>query len=258
MAELSGWTVVVTRAEGPRGPLAEALQAAGADVLYLPTIEIGPPEDAVQLDRALASLADFDWLVFTSPRAVDALVQRGAVPGEGLRIAAVGPSTRDRARAGGFPVDVTGDGGAAELAEALVSHGVGPGTRVFFPGSSRGRPDLARVLEEAGADVHEVVAYRTRIRPFDPSVTPELREVDVVTFTSPSAVQGWHASVGADPARFDASGVRFVAIGETTAAAVASHGMPVVIAGKTSLEGMVETICAFATSRTPESEVKER
>lgn len=270
--------MVVTRAEGPGGRLGSAFVGAGARVLRVPTVEIGPPRDPKPMDRAVERLADYDWVVFTSGRAVDALADRidalageidaladraDAPAGQGdvpagpeddhagradrlpasVQIAAVGPSTADRARAAGFPVRSVGDGSGGEaLARRLVAEGVGEGARVFFPTSSRGRRGLEEVLADAGAVVDRVVAYETRIRTFDPVAVPRLRDADVVTFTSPSAVEGWHSAMGDDPARFLSPSVRYVVIGGTTGAAATEAGIEVVEAGEASFEGMVHAV----------------
>ncbi|MFW5951793.1 MAG: uroporphyrinogen-III synthase, partial [Gemmatimonadota bacterium] len=111
--------VVVTRDEGQNGPLGRLLRERGFRVHYWPTIRIAPPADPGPLEAALAELGSFDWAVFTSPRAVAAVVERlsatgtGRAPahavgagdpsaraigetsgaGAGLRVAAVGEST---------------------------------------------------------------------------------------------------------------------------------------------------------------------
>lgn len=277
-APLEGWTVVVTRAEGSRGRLGSAFVDAGARVLRVPTVEIGPPGDPAPLARAVARLAEYHWIVFTSGRAVDALAERIGVPAEqagasgdpaegaagrvdapgtgvgrlpsGIRVAAVGPSTADRARKAGFPVAFVGDGsGGEELARRLAAEGVGEGGRILLPTSSRGRRELEDVLREAGAVVDRVVAYETRIRSFDPAAVPDLADADVVTFTSPSSVEGWHSAMADDPARFLSPSVGYVVIGSTTGAAAAERGIEFVEAEEASFESMVEAVRRLAARR---------
>ena len=249
-AELAGWTVVVTRAEGPGGALGSALRAHGADVVYLPTVEVVPPRDAGPLERALSAIGDFDWLVVTSPRAVDALVESGAVLPGWTKVAAVGESTARRAREAGFSVALTGEGGGAgALAETLLAAGVDAGTRILFPASSRARPELREILEAAGVEVQQVEAYRTAIRAFEPRDVPELRRADVVTFTSPSAVEGWCLATKGEAARFVADGVRYVVIGETTGTALGAHGLAGIAAPETSLEGVVSAVRSLALEK---------
>jgi uroporphyrinogen-III synthase len=75
-APLTGIQVVVTRAEESGGPLTRELARRGADVLHWPVLRFEPPEDVSSLRDALARLADYDGVVFTSPRAVDAVTSR--------------------------------------------------------------------------------------------------------------------------------------------------------------------------------------
>jgi len=103
-APLAGRRIVVTRAEGAANGLIARLRALGAETISCPTIAVAPPLTWAPLDAALARLADFDWLVFTSANAVLAFSdRRGAVdparvlPAT-LRIAAVGQATAGTAR----------------------------------------------------------------------------------------------------------------------------------------------------------------
>ncbi|MER3449916.1 MAG: HemD protein, partial [Chloroflexota bacterium] len=67
---LAGKAVVVTRGREQAGELARRLEALGATVYMFPTIRFEPPEDTSPLDRAVAELDRFDWVVFTSPNGV--------------------------------------------------------------------------------------------------------------------------------------------------------------------------------------------
>ena len=88
---LAGCSVVVTR-PAP-GTLAQRLADAGATVVHVPLIAVGPPSDGgFALRTALRDLAAFDWLVVTSANgavAVGAAAARAAA----VRVAAVGTAT---------------------------------------------------------------------------------------------------------------------------------------------------------------------
>ncbi len=256
---LAGWTVVVTRDEAPNGPLGRLLAADGARVVHVPTVTIGPPRDATPLRAALARIHSYDWIVLTSPRAVDAIVEwspalGGAFPSSPSaarpEVAVVGRATADRASAEGIPTDVIGSGeGGEALARELVDRGIGPGTEVFFPASSRAGRGLVEILEAAGATVEQVVAYETRTRTVDFGRYPGVAGADAVTFTSPSAVEGWFSSAGEGDPWGGRDDVLHVAIGSTTAAALEAGGLTPVVAVDPSLDGVVAAIRERAVDR---------
>src|SRR4051794_27608652 len=107
---LAGRTVVVTRPEGEAATLSDLLRARGATVLEAPAIEILPAGDTGPLDEAVADLCEggFAWVVFSSPRAVDAVCERmdalGYGRGMASMIAAVGPATAAALVESGFHV----------------------------------------------------------------------------------------------------------------------------------------------------------
>jgi uroporphyrinogen-III synthase len=244
--------VVVTRDEEPGGPLASLLRARGFEVLHWPTIRIAGPADPAPLERALAELETFDWIVFTSPRAVAAVADRvGGKPQEtGLRAAAVGRQTAGAAREAGWPVDLvpgvqTGDA----LLRALLDAGVGSGTRVFLPVSAIARAVLPDGLAGAGATVVRVEAYRTEAATLDSGECRRALQsgaAGILTFTSPSTVQNLLATLEPDVADLARARARAVAIGPTTAAAVRDAGFDAVVADPHSLEGLAERVAGLA------------
>jgi uroporphyrinogen III methyltransferase / synthase len=102
---LFGKTAVVTRTREQASALVELLSEAGARCLEIPTLEIAPPDDFGPLDAALARLADYQWLVFTSANGVAAFFQRLFDQGLDVRalgrakLAAIGPATAQALRA---------------------------------------------------------------------------------------------------------------------------------------------------------------
>src|SRR6187399_92518 len=67
---LFGRRIVVTRSPEQARELAEHLEALGAQALLAPTFRIIPPEDPEAMDRAAASVDDYQWVLFESASAV--------------------------------------------------------------------------------------------------------------------------------------------------------------------------------------------
>ncbi len=167
-AGLAGLGVVVTRDEPPGGPLGERLARAGARVLHWPAMTIAPPADPQPLAHALAALESFDWLLLTSPHAVEAVALRRAVLPSRLRVAAVGAATAAAAAERGWRVDrVPRAFNAAELVRSFAAAGDAPGARLLYPASDRADATLECGLEELGARLVRVEAYRTTNAPLD-------------------------------------------------------------------------------------------
>lgn len=251
---LAGWRVLVTRQPEQARGLTDALAAEGAEVVEVPLIATAPPEDTAALDAAVAALGSYDWIALTSANAVravaDASIRTGhPLPG-GLRIAAVGPSTADEV-ARSFPgasvaLQPERDFRAEGLAEAFRSVGL-PGRRVLLPVSARARDTLATALGEQGAAVTVVVAYRT-VTPADAGL--RIREaldggIDVVTFASPSAVEGF-AEACPDRSRWPAAAV----IGPVTEAAARERGFEVrAVADAAVSQGLAQALSRLTRPR---------
>jgi uroporphyrinogen-III synthase len=184
------------------------VRAAGLEPVFLPCIEVVPsPEASLARFRAEADTAD--WVVVTSVRVVQ-IVWAAGMPAR-PSVAAVGTATaRAVRRAGGRP-EVVGERGAGDLLRLL--QGLVRGRKVVFPHAGAADPEVARQLAtETGALVAGPV-YDTV--PVAPAADP----VEVVTFASPSAVQGWRLSR-------DLEGPTLAAMGPTTAAFLKSVGHP--------------------------------
>ena len=78
-SSLAGKRIVITRAAGQSEALARALSARGAVPVVLPLVAFAEPEDFTPLDRAIAGIEQFDWMILTSAQAVRALAQRAEV-----------------------------------------------------------------------------------------------------------------------------------------------------------------------------------
>src|SRR5256884_3855042 len=187
--------------------LAKELSARGAIPVVLPLVSFADPEDFAPFDRAIAEIQQFDWIVLTSAQAVRAVVKRGEElerslirSGRKLECASAGRVTAEAARQAGLPVEYvaethTGAALAEELGDRLQ------GAKVFLPRSDRANPDLPPALKRRGAQVTEVIAYRT-LKPTDVDQR-NLRQIaegaaDAVLFFSPSAVPEFGKRIGGE------------------------------------------------------------
>ncbi len=226
---LSGHTIAVTRAEQQLGEARRLFEQAGAQVLDLPALVIGPPDSWGPLDDALDDLEDFHWLVVSSSNGVEAVEQRLNLRGSGLarrprglKIAAVGRKTAARLEELGAPADFVPP---AFVADSLIEHFPvsGWGLRLLLPRvQSGGRTVLAEAFGEAGARVVEVAAYESRCPEGLPPATAEALAnggVSAITFSSGKTVkhtaQLLEAGFGPDwQSRLE--GVALVSIGPQT------------------------------------------
>jgi uroporphyrinogen III methyltransferase/synthase len=250
---LAGRCVVVTRAEAPDGPLGTKLAGQGAEVRHWPVVQISPPADPKPLVRALENLAQYDWIVFSSPRAVAAVTGRIDGLPEGVRVAVVGDSTAESLLEEGWPVDLLppefgSEGLVTAFSEADFAHGAD----VLFPASSIARATIPDGLTRLGARVDRVVAYETAAAPLDSAVCrtdADSGRLDAVTFASPSAVVGLRSVLGEMSFARILSQVPAVAIGPTTAAALHEVGMaPAGVADPSTLDGLVDAVVAVITA----------
>ena len=227
---LFGRRVLVGRALGQQDELMRELRRRGAEPVGVPLLAFEGPPDPGPLERALAALHSYDWLVFTSANALRFSrphLDPGAL-GE-VRVACVGTATARSAREAGLRVDVVPKEHflPADLVAEMASRAPLAGARVLFPHGDRAHASLARLLESEGARVDPVVAYRTRIPPdAGARLRQALRDgLDALTLTSPSSVDHLFALLGDAELRERARKLIIACIGPTTAARLREHDL---------------------------------
>ncbi|MGO9258390.1 MAG: uroporphyrinogen-III C-methyltransferase [Bryobacteraceae bacterium] len=248
---LRGRRIVVTRAKGQADALVEKLRALGAQAIELPTIEIvpaaGPGGHPGPLDRAIADLAFYDWLIFTSANGVRCFVERLDASTSDWRqlrakICAIGPATRAAVEALHLKVDLMGREYVAEgLLEAFGAYDL-RGCRILLPRAAVARDLVPTELAKRGAQVDVVEAYRTVIPAGLAQRAQALGAVDCVTFTSSSTVENFAAAVGPALAGFLA-GTKVVTIGPVTTRTARALGIEVTAQARTyTIDGLVEAL----------------
>jgi uroporphyrinogen-III synthase len=245
--------VLITRAANQAKALADPLQALGAVPLFLPGLQIEPPQSLAPVEAALGRLANFDWIVFTSQNAVRAFAEQARQAGKDLslsRLAAIGPKTARALAAEGLAVALVAKEAVAESIAASLVPQV-QGKRVLLPRAEQARELLPEELRRAGAlEVCDLPVYRAMPvpSPAPAEVLESLRrgEIDAVTFASArtvaEVVEKLEAELGAD-ALAHLARCRVFTIGPSTTRACAALGLSVARqADPHTIDGMVQAI----------------
>ncbi len=278
---LQGKHILVTRTREQAAVLIDRLSSLGATPVEFPTIRITTPLDWTPLDEALKRLCAMDeaggpyynWLVFTSANGVRSCFKRLSALGyisqvsqalSRVRVAVIGPATAAALAQYGIKAALVPTEYIAEqVVSAMVEDGRRRGEsivgkRVLLARAAEARKVLVSGLQQAGALVDEVAAYRTvSAAGEDEQGRKVLRllrdqQLDMMTFTSSSTVRHfmhWLADCVAETGTEAADLVthnprlKIACIGPITSRTARELGLDVHIQAKEfTIDGLVEAI----------------
>lgn len=242
---------VLTRDASDAAPYASALAPLGLETVAMPVTKPGPAADPDALVRALGQ-GSYDVIMVASPRAAHELA-RAIAAVTPLRVTlpdvpdvwAVGPATKRALDIARLPAQLppnVRDG--VELARVIATKLKLAGKRVLVPRAEEGRTEGLEILRAAGAEVVDVIAYRTvPVGAGDPNVQAGAEALKagavLCAVFAPSQVAALSAIVGP----LGKLATTFCAIGETTAAAARSEGAGrVIVATSPTPEGMAQAV----------------
>lgn len=237
---LAGKTVAVTRPAAQSAELVALLESTGATVVDVPLIST---HFGAQDELCAALELGWDWIVFTSSNAVEALRIALAERECDIRvlgaakIASVGPGTTAALARVGVRADFEPSRALGlALAEELPSPRK---ARVLYPTSSLANDSLAGELRARGASVTQVVAYRTVAELLDVHAIEALASADAITVTSSSIALALAEALAGN----SLPGVRLVSIGPRTSATMQEClGRVDAEAADQSLRGLTEAV----------------
>lgn len=285
---LAGVRVLVGRARHQAGALSAELRKHGAQVIEIPFIEIRKPRSFRPMDSALKHLDTYDWLILTSVNGVEAMWDRlqklrlstnngrlliqhregheftrtskgqhritaPALEGR-LRIAAIGPATKNALEQRGLKVDVMPK---EYVAESVVRslRGKVRAKRVVLVRAKVARDVIPRELRNAGAQVDVLEAYETVVpessrRRLRTALNNREKRPNVVTFTSSSTVRNFVELLGKSANSKMLDGVLTASIGPVTSGTLRELGLAVNIQAKEfTIPGLVTAIVDAIASR---------
>lgn len=266
-------SILITRTHEQAGSFSEQLRALGATPVEFPTIRVVPPEDWKPLENALKRLCESDWynwLIFTSANGVRICFERLQrlgydAPSIGnVRVAAIGPATAAELAKYGVTVDLVpaeyiAEGIAAALLDDARKWGESlKGKKVLLARAAEARNALVTELQQAGAIVDVVAAYRTVGITYEEGRGHEIlrmletQQLDILTFTSSSTVRNfmhWLIQCDRDVANSFLSNIsqntrpKIACIGPITSQTAREFGLEVHIeAQEYTIAGLIEAI----------------
>lgn len=259
MKNLSGKTVVITRAKAQASELVHELERLGARVIEFPTIKTVPLESYQKVDYSMEridaamtkGLIHYEWIIFTSTNSVRFFLGRIVATGRsisvltGAKIAAVGPGTAKKLEEAGLRVDLVPQDNKAEgLVQAFSLLNISA-KRILVPRAESARDILPEGLTRMGGIVEIVPCYRTVADEAGvANVKAALeRGVDVITFTSGSTVQNFLGLLKDIDLASALKGVKMVYIGPIAATTGTRLGLNVsAVANPHTVQGLVKAI----------------
>lgn len=240
-----GRTVIVARSKEGNRELQARLSQLGIPAAAVDTIMFREPTDWSRVDGAIGEIDRFDWVAFTSPRAVAAFDERLErlalqVKRPRPRLAAVGAKTAAVLREHGFEADfVPKRYLTSALGEGLPTE---HGRRVLLLRTDIGEKRLVASLARRGFDVTDIAIYRTRTVPG--RVDAEgVRDARLVVFASPSEVKGFKNRLSSAAFRRVAGRAKAACIGPVTAGAARAAGFKSVVSTEDhTLDALVDKV----------------
>jgi len=248
---LFGKRVLVTRPENQNAELCRLLSEQGAEAAACPVIRIVPPRSFSALDKSLAQLDLYDWLLLTSTNAAEFFFNRLHALGldaralRGLKVAVMGPATAESLALRGVRADLVPKSfDTASLLKELHARRALKGRRFLLPRTDIAPLELRRQLESRGAHVTSVTAYRTvQDKEILNRVRSEVCEhpPDYVFFASASSARYFFSAL---PRKFWGKiQKQLVSIGPATTQALKELGLkPCLEASEYTGRGMVEAL----------------
>lgn len=248
---LFGKTIVVTRDARGNADFAARIIRQGGNPIEFPTIKIEPLTHKNEFLNALARLAEYDWIVFTSANGVatffDCLqgLHKDARAFGPAKIAAIGSGTVAKLRDFGIRADfVPTVFTSKELAKQLTGSANLRAKKVLLLRSQLASNELDRLLEQAGAQVDNVPVYtivteRSEYKQLIEKITDGT--IDWLTFASSSSAEAFFQQI--QPDLVNSSSVKVASIGPVTSERLRNLGVKVdVEPPEYTIDGLITAI----------------
>ena len=205
---LFGKNIVVTRNESGNEEFAQRIIQKGGSVIRFATIKLQPLTHTNAFVKGLAQIADYDWVIFTSPNGVEIFFQGLAEMQKDVRvlgsarIAVIGDVTAAKLKGFGIKADfVPSVYTSYDLARELLDFADLRTKKILCLRAENASDELPRLLlKQAGkvdtVSVYKVVPHRDQSDWLKDRI--KQNQVDWITFASPSSVSSFFKQIDSD------------------------------------------------------------
>lgn len=240
--QLDGKRILVTRPKKQADVFAEKIIKAGGLPIIVDLLRIDCYREQT---KTREDIRRYDWFFFTSANGVQCFFKLyGSLP-ENVKVAAVGPKTAMALKEYGYEAEFIPHVYNAETMAAEFGSRYSLEQSALLIQGQRARPVLEDVFTASGRSVATLKVYETNVNDEQKGTLNHILEFeppDIMTFTSPSAVEAF--AVLGDVASVKETAV--VCIGTTTGKSARKVGFSTVIIPSTyTIEGMIEAISDY-------------
>jgi len=248
---LFGKNIVVTRDDRGNAEFADKIISRGGNPIEFTTIKIKPLTSTNKFLKAIAKLAEFDWVIFTSSNGVEIVFNFLRNLGKDARalgsakIAAIGSETAGTLNRFGIKADfVPTVFTSKELGKQLAEFANLKDKKALLLRSQLASDELAIWLKKAGAEIVNVPVYRIdTIKNNGKELIEKTAtgEIDWLTFASSSSARAFFEQIQADAV--NSGRVKIASIGPVTSEQLQSLGIKVdVEASEHTIDGLLDAI----------------
>ena len=248
---LFGKNIVVTRDARGNAEFADKIISRSGNPIEFTTIKIKPLTNTNKFLKAIAKLAEFDWIIFTSANSVEIVFEFLRSLGKDARafgaakIAAIGSETADKLSEFGIKADFMPSAFTSkELGKQLISFTNLHNKKVLLLRSQLASDELVDWLKKTGAKVENTPVYRidTAKNKCD-YLTEKIKtgKIDWLVFASSSSAKAFFKQI--QTKIVNSSNAKVASIGPVTSELLKSLGVRVdVEAPEHTIDGLLDAI----------------
>jgi uroporphyrinogen III methyltransferase / synthase len=259
LSQLNNQTILVACSEKLITELKNGLESMGGTVHHFPVLQTKEIEDKRLLDKAILSLKDYDWIIFTSSYGVQFFVKRLNELGvfknfcDFPNICAIGPATAATIKESGLRATLIAEKYIAEGVLAAMERFYGgihhlSNLRILIPRAQEAREFLPEALFAAGSQVDVAPCYQI-VRPeIDPEALNRLtdKSPDLIVFTSASTIKNMVDILGPDAFHRLLLKTKVAVLGPITAKEAESQGKCAdIIPDESTVSSLLKAICLY-------------